>query len=119
MPSGLEGIITQKLDVSVSMYYVRKIMSVRAVFQGSATDLFSGPKDSGNDDAIDELVKVNSRAIATARTRKTRGRRGGPGQRIAEERVILEEVSMAAGGRRLRDDPRVVTTMIHRRRSRG
>ena len=61
MPSGLEGIITQKLDaLSLNATTFAKLASAFGpVFHKEALrTCFPGPKDSGNDDAIDELVKA-------------------------------------------------------------
>lgn len=104
MPSGLEGIITQKLDaLSLNATTFAKLASAfGAVFHKEALrTCFPGPKDSGNDDAIDELVKAqlivaDSHGTDTQNTRAAQ--RLAWSQRIAEERGDLGG-SVYGGGR--------------------
>ena len=104
MPSGLEGIITQKLDaLSLNATTFAKLASAFGpVFHKEALrTCFPGPKDSGNDDAIDELVKAqlivaDSHGTDTQNTRAAQ--RLAWSQRIAEERGDLGG-SVYGGGR--------------------
>ena len=103
MPSGLEGIITQKLDaLSLNATTFAAFEPPQPASHAidadrlpqrrhsRSTNVFSGPKDSGNDDAIDELVKAqlivaDSHGTDTQNTRAA-AQRLAWSQRIAEER---------------------------------
>ena len=105
MPSGLEGIITQKLDaLSLNATTFAKLASAfGAVFHKElVADLLPGPQGLGNDDAIDELVKAEQLIVADSHGTVAQNTRAAQrlawSQRIAEERGDLGG-SVYGGGR--------------------
>ena len=101
MPSGLEGIITQKLDALSQRYYFCQIGKVGVrppCFKEALRTCFPGPKDSGNDDAIDELVKAQL-IVADSHGTDTQNTRAA--QRLAGVKGYLPRAG-DLGGKRVR-----------------